>query len=332
MLRGLVGLSGKLNKSRLETEDAKDIIDEVQKSLDNLQVEYAKIYSGEEGSDRLYQYHELVEKTKEFINKTKVPTFFSKVDEMIIGGFQGGEVVVVGGPVKNGKSSILQTWSFLQAKNNIPSVWFSFEMSWQELTKKFMEMDVEGEINNEATKLPLYYPIDNRKLSLEWLEQKIKNAIQRYNVKIVYIDHLHFLLSLKDAASANISLILGGIMRELKRIAVRNDIPIIIVSHIRKIDTESEPKLSDLRDSVLVAGESDFVFLIWRERIKKERNGKYNVETINQDEIYTNMATLALEANRRNGITKRVKIGMINGWFHEAEEYEKLRLGSLTIN
>ena len=44
------------------------------------------------------------------------------------------------------------------------------------------------------------------------------------------------------------------------------------------------------------------------------------------------MATLALEANRRNGITKRVKIGMINGRFHEAEEYEKLRLGSLTIN
>jgi hypothetical protein len=137
-------------------------------------------------------------------------------------------------------------------------------------------------------------------------------------------------MTLKDSGSANVSLLLGGIVRELKKIAVRNDIPIVLIAHIKKIDVEDDPKLSDIRDSSFVSQESDFTFLIWRERIKKEKNGKYNVETKNQDEIYTNMATISLEANRRNGVVKRVKAGMLNGRFYTEEEYNKLTMGNST--
>jgi replicative DNA helicase len=330
LLRKLVSIGSQMNRGRLEERDAKQIIDELQKGLDVLTVEYSKVYSNDNGSDKLYQYHELVDKTREFINKTKIPTFFPSVDEWIDGGLQGGELAIISAPTKQGKTSVAQTWSYLQAVNKIPSVWFSFEMSWQELTKKFMMMDVEGELEGTPSKLPLYYPIDNRHLSLEWLDQKIKQAIKKYGARIAYIDHLHFLLSLKETSTANVSLLLGGIVREIKKIAVRNDIPIVLIAHIRKIDSEEEPKMSDIRDSSFVSQESDFTFLLWRERIRRAPSGKYNVETKTQEEVYTNMATLALEANRRNGITKRTKIGMINGRFYPEEDYNKITMGVST--
>jgi replicative DNA helicase len=328
LLRKIIRLGKEIQWKGAKDDDSLDkIIDDLKSDIETLSVEKSNTLSGVSELDRPQAYKDAVIKLmKTGINKNKIPTFFKPVDEILDGGLQGGELVILSGPTKNGKSTMAQTWSYLQSRQGFSTLWFTLEMSWQELTKKFFDMDLDGQVSGEPTDIPLYYPLDNKNLSLEWLRQQIKEAKEKHSLSAVYIDHLHFLLPLKDF-NTNVSFLIGGIVREIKKIAVEFDIPIILIAHTKKLDVDVNPDINAVRDSSFVVQESDFTFIIWRERIK-QANGKFNVQTETNTEIYTNMGTLALEANRRNGITKKIKIGMVAGRFYPEEEYNQVNIES----
>ncbi len=266
---------------------------------------------------RLYDYNSLVEKIKNEPVKEKVPMFITELDNLLDGGLQGGELLILSAPTKNGKTTFAQTTSYLQADKGVPSVWFTLEMSWQELTRKFMAMDWEMEMTNEPSNLPIYYPIDNRSISMDWLEEQILKAKERNNAKIVYIDHLHFLVPL-DTKKSNISFLVGGIVRQVKQIAVKLDIPIVLIAHTKKIDVNVNPDINSMRDSSFIAQESDFTLVMWRERLKQKKGEE-------DKEVYTSKTNMSLEANRRNGKTKKFPIGMINGRFHDYDTFLSIK-------
>lgn len=285
----------------------------------------------------LYSYKDLTERLSGQDVSPLIPTFFDQIDELLgterdenghvtkRGGVKGGELIVWSGPTKSGKSTSLQAMSYLQAKNGFPALWFSLEMSWQELTEKFRAMDIDSRVSGGATDLPLYYPIDNRLLSLEWLEAKIKKAKEELNVACVFIDHLHFLLPLKE--SSNVSFVIGGIVRELKKIAVRNNIPIFLICHTKKIEVGTSPDINSVRDSSFVAQESDFTFIIWRVRKDSNSKKKKTDDDVFNDlgeDVYTNLSVISLEANRRTGKTKKMLFGMEGGMFYPCEDYYKV--------
>jgi len=277
--------------------------------------------------NKLYCYQELLKKLDEQGDKAKIPTFFQPIDDLVDGGFQGGELIIISGITKQGKTSLCQTLSYLQGKNNFPALWFTLEMSWQELIKKFREID-EGEGSKFTTSdLPIFMPIDNSSLSLSWLDSQIKKAQKENHISCIYIDHLHFLLPLKDF-NQNVSFLVGGIVRELKKIAVKRNIPIFLVAHTKKMDTQDEPDLNSVRDSSFITQESDFTFLIWRQRAKKEtsRGGKKDLSIPKDDRsiVYHDYSWLSLEANRRNGLTRRMPLGFWKNRFYPYEEYEQL--------
>lgn len=283
----------------------------------------------------LYSYKDFTDKLLQQDPSPLIPTFFEQIDELLgtekdgagnitkRGGVKGGELIIWSGPTKSGKSTSLQAMSYLQAKNGFPTLWFSLEMSWQELTEKFRAMDGDSKVSGDATDLPIYYPIDNRQLSLEWLEAKIKKAKDELNVACVFIDHLHFLVPL-GKTNESVSFLIGGIVRELKRIAVRNNIPIFLICHTKKIDVGIAPDINSIRDSSFVAQESDFTFIIWR--VRKDSNSKkkkadYDVFDDLGEDVYTNLSVISLEANRRTGKTKKMLFGMTGGMFYPSEEY-----------
>lgn len=289
---------------------------------------------------KIYEYPELVKKLEDIPNKAKIPTFFQPVDSLLDGGFHGGELVILSAPTKAGKTTLAQTFSFLQAQNGLPSLWFSLEMSWQELTRKFLEMDKAELISTLSGKEPpsplsICYPIQNRSLELKWMEKQIAKAQKEHGVQMVYIDHLHFLLPLKDF-NTNVSFLVGGIVRELKQIAVRLDIPILLIAHMRKLeDVKKRPDINTIRDSSFIAQESDFTFIMWRRRKKGVDTARWddnavkraeqnqsgipeeNIDESNED-IYEDAAMLSLEANRRTGKTRKMVIEYINNRFFPA--------------
>ena len=229
----------------------------------------------------------------------KIPTFIKELDEMLRGGLHPGEVFILSAPTKQGKTTLLQTISFNQSKNGFPVLWFSFEMSWQELTRTFYEIDTQ-EKTKEITPVPICYPANHKDLSLEWLEQVIIKQKEEKGITCVYIDHLHFLLPLGDFHN-NISFLIGGIVREIKNIAIRQRIPIFLIAHMKKpADDAKIPSMNDVRDSSFISQETDFTAVMWRSKNKQTKN--------NLEDIYNNEAILSLEANRRTGKTGRIKL------------------------
>lgn len=271
--------------------------------------------------NKIYDYFELAEKIISMPIVPKVPTCFPDFDDVLDGGFQPGELAVLSGPTKNGKTTLAQTMTYFQAsQNKTPSLWFTLEMSWQELTRKFMEMDWIYRDGGSPQHIPIFYPIDNRSLSLEWVEEQIKRAKEEHGVKMVFIDHLHFLIPMADSAKGNVSFLVGATVRAIKQIAVRNEITIVLIAHTKKLDVKETPDINSLRDSSFIAQESDFTIIVWRERLQPDKGAN----VLDYQEVYTDRTFVSVEANRRNGKTKRFALGMYRGTLRSWPEYVEL--------
>lgn len=263
------------------------------------------------------------------ITKKNILNYSFKVEKIGIDDYYGftineDHLFLLGDFTVTHNSTFSQSMTYLQACKGIPSLWFTLEMSWQELTRKFMKMDWEYQVTNKTRMLPIFYPIDNGGLSLDWIEMQIMKAKKELGIKIAYIDHLHFLLPLTGNMN-NVSFVIGGIVQEIKNIAVRCEIPIVLMCHSKKIDVDTEPDLNSMRDSSMIAQTTDFTLLIYRKRNEKSTNKKGEESSGDSQEIYSDKTVLSLEANRRNGKTIRFFLGMINGRFHDFEDYKFMR-------
>lgn len=230
--------------------------------------------------------------------KRPVPKFFSKLPTLdkILTGFREGDLVVISAPTKQGKTTLAQTMTSGLAEQDIKSLWFSYELTQQEFLDKFPQP------------LPFFtLPKSLKGNSLDWLEERIVESIAKFGVKVVFIDHLHFLIDMNFIGQqGNVSLLIGSIMRRLKQICLKWRICIVLISHTTKIAFEKEPDLSDIRDSSFISQEADSVLMIWRIREKETKE-------------YGNRACLAVLANRRNGKVGKITLVLNNNRFLEED-------------
>lgn len=211
-----------------------------------------------------------------------------------IEGFEGGELIVLSGPTKHGKTSFCQTLTRNMDQQGIVCLWFSFEVP----AKQFLE---------KMNPLPNFMvPMILVDRSLPWLRDRIREAKLKFNARAVFIDHLHFLFNL--GRSKNPSLEIGGVVRELKQLAMKENIVIFLLCHLTKIMTDSEPTENDLRDSSFIAQEADSTFMIWR--VMDKKTGEFS-----------NTAKLSVRNHRRTGVMgKTVPLIMVRGWLEEKDE------------
>jgi len=232
--------------------------------------------------------------------KTRPPfaamTGISLLDECT-DGFRKGQLVILSGPPKNGKTAMCQTFTDNFVKNGLRCLWFSYEVGYEELFKKF-----------PMERLDFYVPNQTATGNLEWIEDKILETKVKYGVDVVFIDHLDFLrdTDVLKGVSVNMSSYIGGIVQRVKRMAVTHNVVIFLMAHIRKNKwTANElPDSEELRDSGQIAQLADFVIMVIRERDEKKA-----------DLVYTNNAILGVMENRHNGKTKKIKMTMANKRF-----------------
>jgi len=304
--------------------DVKDL--PIPKGVSN---ELAQWVKEPEVDKEIYQYKDLAEKIRNMPVVPKIPMCYGDLDELLDGGMQPGELMVVSGPTKNGKTSFCQNVSFKQALLDIPTLWLTLEMSWQEITRKFGEMYKGYRLpkDKDIDSLPIYYPVDTRGVGLEWVEEHIRNAKEKYGVKMVFIDHLHFLLKLQGNTS-NISFAIGEIVRGVKQLAIKYQIPIVLVAHTKKLDVVEMPDINSIRDSSFIAQESDFAVILWRERKKM----KHGTDIMDNEDIYTDRTILSLETNRRVGKSKKMALGFIDNVFYNTTDYYAFVRGEETVD
>lgn len=242
---------------------------------------------------------------------TGIKTFDSvaKLRDTDRGGLGAGDLLVIAGATGNGKSTLSATISFNMLKEQgVPSLWFTYEISSFALWKIFEGMGAEEDDF-------LYVPANHTTGKLEWVEKKIIEAKRKCPVGLVVIDHLGFLSpfqKMNQNMSQNYSSYIGQIVRELKTLAVKEGISIILPVHMVK-SANDEPSLRDIGHSGGIAQESDFVVLIARK--ENLRAGQDNVD------YYSPFTKVTLAKNRASGKTPTWSMEMSMGKLIETERF-----------
>ena len=231
----------------------------------------------------------------------KIPTKIMLFDNATLGGMDTGDLVIVSGQTAHGKTSFCQHLTLSLCDEGFPCLWFSYEVLTYFLWEKFKSMGAK------ADEFLGYIPLKHVTGQIEWIERKIKEAKKKFAVKIVFIDHLGFLLPRIQSdkwnqIDRNFSAYLGSICRELKKLAITEEIIIVLPVHMRKTDN---PTINDIRDSSGIAQEADLVFTLNREKNQNEED----------DNDYTDYTRIVLAKNRKTGISVRGWFLMQNGKF-----------------
>jgi len=205
-------------------------------------------------------------------------------DDAMRGGVREGDLIGVAGRPKHGKSTICQNFSINIAANGNKCVWFSYEMGIDNFYAKFREM------NCDIDNLRIYTPRQITTGSLEWIQEKILEADEKYGCKFVFIDHLDFVVPKKIKGLDQERLIKKQICLELKRMAVDLQITIFLIAHVRKVSGRNI-ELNDIAESSAVGQLADFVFGVDRKTKTEYVDGK-------KTEVFCDSGSLRLMANR----------------------------------
>lgn len=178
-------------------------------------------------------------------------------------GFRDGELIIISGPTKQGKTLLGQTLTVNFAKQKEYPCWFSYEVPARQFLEQFPA-------------LPLFYlPTNNKSQDFNWFMERCLEAFFKYNTRIFFIDHLHFLVDM--ARVGNPSLEIGAIVRRIKRFAVNNDFIIFLLAHIGK-NTGEELSWKDIRDSSFIPQESDCVIMVKRTPKQGQNTARARIE------------------------------------------------------
>lgn len=231
-------------------------------------------------------------------------TGFPRLDAAIEG-FEVGELIVISGPTAMGKTLLCDSIVSNMNVKDERSVFFTFEVT----PRKFIE-------NHKEPRTCLYLPLEHYGSNLTWLAERAQEAIEKYEVRAVFIDHLHYIIDMHS--KNNMSLEIGATMRFLKRdIAIALNIPVFIVCHASKVPVGQKMTMDHLRDSSFVAQEADTVLLVSR-RYDKDVFGK-NIE----GSMLQGLAAVSVAKARRTG-TMGLKINLRKDGHNLVETEEEI--------
>lgn len=225
-----------------------------------------------------------------------IPTFVPRFDKAMDGGFRGGELIVMSGETGQGKTMFALNLSKNISDAGVPVLWYTYEMQEYYLRQKMEQMGITEDN-------PIYAPVNLSESSLKFITDEAQNAYDTYACKVVFIDHLHYLIPL-ESEGKNMSLMVGGLVRGLKTFAKKTGLIIVLIAHTKKIYQDEELSLSSVRDSSLICQEADYVFLVQREKIQRVRISDPRAMEADGSpwgEEWTNKTKVSLAKNRRTG-------------------------------
>ncbi len=243
-----------------------------------------------QGPDRIVTSFELkadLEKKRDLpINvRSMIPSLDAAIEN-----FQAGELIAISGPTKNGKTLLAQSLTVSFTKQQTYSLWFTFEVPTGQFLSQFRELPL------------IYLPTKLKSHAMTWMEERIQESFLKYHTRVVFIDHLHYLVDL--ARLKNPSIEIGQVIRRLKTLAVNEGFIIFLLCHTTKGKNEADLSYDSIRDSSFVSQESDSVFMIKRTPLEGE-----------------NAARLRIEFHRRTGVMEKViDLVKVNCYLQEAVE------------
>ena len=240
-----------------------------------------KKYKLQERESKLFDV--AIDYINNYENKSEniVKTNYASIDELI-GGFQGGNYVILAGATGMGKTAMAINLIMNIIKQNKKVLLISLEMTPEELLGRIIsrELKIPTEALRNHTlseqnlnKYVQYIDSEEFKKLQEHLTipasnnltiSKIEEIVRKSKSDIVFIDYLGLIQSeLKASAYEQVS----DTSRRLKLLAMETDKPIICLHQLNRANAERKdkrPKLSDLRDSGKIEQDADFITFVYR--------------------------------------------------------------------
>lgn len=256
------------------------------------------------------------------LRKRGLPTGFTKLDEMLGGGLQDGELMILAGRPSSGKSALainIVSHLCLSPMQRRSCVIFSLETNGAHILTRMMcaaaRVDSHkfrsGYLNaDERRKLQVILAdiIDSRLrvyefgISLPQIEKASRRLVKDEGCQLVVIDYLTLVAS--HGKSENRNLEVGAMTRTLKLLAKDLGIPFLVLAQLSRANEkrtgDKVPILSDLRESGEIEQNADTVAFIHRPEVYKR-----------DEESLKGLAELYL-AKQRNGPIGKIDLSWIS--------------------
>ena len=181
---------------------------------------------------------------------TSLPFGFIDIDNTT-GGMEKGDLIIIGGLEKRGKTTLALQIIFHNAKNGIPCLFFSTEMKRKQILFRY-DFIVENLswINAKHNKLTSLewerlirrvnilgsYPIYVRDNVLTILDitSEAERFVSERNIKLIAVDYIQRIVPINKKANENREREIASISSGLKNIALTLDVPIIALSQLNE--------------------------------------------------------------------------------------------------
>lgn len=299
-------------------DETKDIFEMLDESLSAITNASTDIFNGKE-SKVSEVVPDVIEKGIKIFQGEIEPGIKTPILNMTdkTGGFRDTELIILAARPGMGKTSFGICFAIQAAKDKIPVVMFSLEMSKEVLVSRIISIEtgINGRKFNssglapedvlkiqktrkEIDELPFYIE-DTPSLSIDKLRLKLKKMVVELGIRVAVIDYLQ----LMSGNGFNREQQISSISRGLKELALELKIPIIAISQLsRSVETRGgskRPLLSDLRESGAIEQDADMVTFIYRPEYYGEENWD------NYGEVScVGQAEYIVAKNRNGGLTK----------------------------
>jgi replicative DNA helicase len=247
---------------------------------------------------------EITERYKDcyFIEKN-TPTAKLNVDELdgLIGGFEGGDLVIVGARPAVGKSALVTQWAEMFANMGLRVGFYNLEMTTKQMYERFVAAKSGIEITRIRMATRFHNDEESRyKKAVEELTKQdmlfistgakkvtdIRSDMRKEKYDILIVDYFQLLIA-DERYRGNRQAEVGYISSQLKAIAMDYSIPVIALSQLNRASEgrqSKEPTMGELREAGNLEQDASTIILMWNLdesdhskkglKVEKSRQGK----------------------------------------------------------
>jgi len=214
-----------------------------------------------------------------------VPTGLKKLDKKT-SGWQKGDLVILAARPSMGKTSLALTFASEPAMNyQVPTAFFSLEMTNQQLYARLVSQTTDVELrsimfdgmaewqikqvlskSDLLCDAPIYFD-DQPSMSLFEVQNKARKLKREKGIELLVVDYLQLIKN--ETRGFNREAEIASISRGLKALAKELDIPVIALAQLSRASEKrgaaARPMLSDLRESGSIEQDADVVIFIHRD-------------------------------------------------------------------
>jgi len=232
----------------------------------------------------VYDIHErAMLRMAEWGRTERYPTGWPQFDKYLHGGFglySDGELVVVAGETKIGKSTFVANVAMRIAENDTKVCYIPLENSYEQVYGLLAKAGgVPSLIDYKDT---IYFPDEDLIFGDEaWnaddLLHHMEHMVEAWGINVFVLDHLNFMFENEQQVRDELMRV-RVVMRKLSRFCVKHKATVLAVSHMRKPDTKAQgkhekPTLHSIYGSYATAAAATKVLLIDQGEQRPAANG-----------------------------------------------------------